>query len=54
MTIRLSFAALALALLPSVGMAECRGHNSSTSASSCMEGHVWDPVKAACVLQPSS
>ncbi len=53
MTIRLSFAALALALIPTFGLADCPGH-SSTSASSCMEGHVWDSVKGACVLQPSS
>ncbi len=53
MKIRLCFAALALALIPSLGSADCRGH-SSTSASSCMEGHVWDPVKGTCVLQPSS
>lgn len=53
MTIRLSFAVLALALIPTFGLADCPGH-SSASASSCMEGHVWDPVKAACVLQPSS
>lgn len=53
MTIRLSLAALALALIPSLAVAQCPGH-SSTSASSCMEGHVWDPVKGTCVLQPSS
>ena len=53
MTIRLSFAALALALIPTFGLADCPGHG-PTTASSCMEGHVWDPAKGTCIPQPSS
>jgi hypothetical protein len=55
MTFRITLATLALALLPTVAAAQgCHGEKKEISASSCMEGHVWDDVKGACVLQPSS
>jgi hypothetical protein len=55
MTGKLVLATMALALLPTLAVAQgCHGEKKEVSASSCMEGHVWDEAKGACVLQPSS
>lgn len=55
MTRKSALAALALALLPSLGLAQgCRGDLPDHTASSCMDGHVWDEAKGMCVEQPSS
>lgn len=55
MTKKITLAAMALALLPTFAVAQgCHGEKKEISASSCMEGHVWDETKGACVLQPSS
>lgn len=54
MKAKTAVATLALALLPALAMAEGCHDRSQISASSCMEGHVWDETKGACVPQPSS
>ena len=54
MKTRTAFATLALALLPSLGLAQGCHDKSEISASSCIEGHVWDEAKGTCVPQPSS
>lgn len=49
-----ALAALALVLVPAIaGAGGCRDH-SETSASSCIEGHVWDDVAGKCVAKPST
>lgn len=46
--------ALALVLVPAIaGAGGCRDH-SETSASSCIEGLVWDDVAGKCVAKPST
>ena len=48
-------AAIALALMPSLALAvRCSEGMPATTASSCIEGAVWDEAKGQCVLQPTS
>lgn len=55
MTLRLSFAALALALTPGLAAAMCSDKTPvQTTASVCAEGQVWDAGTQACVLKPAS
>lgn len=49
-----TLAALAIALLPTLSMAQCRGEHSDQTAASCMPGMVWDTVKGTCVENPTS
>lgn len=49
-----TFAALAIALLPALAFAECRGDKSDQTAASCMPGTSWDSAKGSCVENPSS
>ena len=49
-----TLAALALALLPGLAFAECRGGHSDQQAASCMPGTSWDETKGTCVEKPSS
>ena len=53
MKITLTVAALALSLAPAVAFAQCNQSKGDT-ASSCLPGYSWDPVKATCVATPSS
>ncbi|WP_395540403.1 hypothetical protein [Neotabrizicola sp. sgz301269] len=48
--------ALALAFSPALALAEgCHGTmKKDVTASSCIEGAVWDAEKGQCVVQPSS
>lgn len=53
MKIALTLAALALFAVPAMA-AGCSGKMKDESASSCMAGSTWDPVKGACTATPSS
>ncbi len=55
MTTKTTLAAIALALLPSLALAQGCGHGmKEETASSCKDGYVWDEGKGTCVVQPSS
>jgi hypothetical protein len=54
MKTKLSLAALALALFSSAALAQGCPHERQITASSCIEGMVWDMAKGTCVLQPTS
>ena len=47
-------AALAIALLPNLAIAQCRGEHTDQTAASCMPGMVWDGAKGTCVDKPTS
>jgi hypothetical protein len=49
-----TLAALAIALLPSLAFAQCRGEHTDQTAASCMPGMVWDGAKGTCVDKPTS
>jgi hypothetical protein len=49
-----TLAALAIALLPSLSFAQCRGEHSDQTAASCMAGMVWDTATGTCVEKPTS
>lgn len=54
MPLKTALAALALVLVPAIaGAGGCRDHV-ETSASSCMDGHVWEEVAGKCVANPST
>ncbi len=44
---------LVLASAPTLALATCGGHDKQ-SASSCMEGYVWDSTAQACVEKTTS
>jgi len=46
-------AAITLANIPTLALAACTGHE-ERSASSCMEGYVWDSSAQACVEKTTS
>jgi hypothetical protein len=54
MKIATTLAALLVALLPGLSMAQCRGEHADQTAASCMPGTTWDAVKATCIENPSS
>lgn len=58
MTARLLVLTLGLAASLAPGLAHagggCNSRMHDTTASSCMEGSVWDGAKGQCVPQPSS
>lgn len=54
MKLTTTFAALAVALLPSLALADCRGDKSDQTAASCMPGTTWDADKGGCVANPTS
>jgi hypothetical protein len=55
MKIALTLAALGLSLAPAVAFAGgCSDKMKDETASSCLPGYIWDPVKAACTATPSS
>ena len=53
MSLKLFFAAVALVISPSLAIAQCTGHSEQT-ASSCVEGFVWDGDAQACVALTNS
>ncbi len=46
-------AALVLANAPTLALAACSGHE-DRSASSCVEGYVWDSATRTCIEQSTS
>jgi hypothetical protein len=55
MTLKMTFAVIALTLAPGLAMAQCHGMKDvKITASACGEGMVWDTVAQSCVVQPSS
>jgi hypothetical protein len=55
MTLKLTFAVIALALAPGLAIAQCQERqNIKITASACGEGMVWDTAAQACVGKPSS
>ncbi|HMO07940.1 MAG TPA: hypothetical protein PKD10_09865 [Paracoccaceae bacterium] len=55
MTLRLSLAAMALALAPGLAAAMCSDDQYiKSTASACAEGQVWDAATQGCVLKPTS
>ena len=56
MKIALTLSALALALAPSLALADggCAGKMKNETASSCVLGYSWDQAAGACVATPSS
>jgi hypothetical protein len=52
-----TLAAIALSMTPGLALAGggCPGQKAKlTTASSCMQGYVWDEAKGTCVITPSS
>lgn len=54
MKIKLTLAALALALTPGLAAAACGHDREKITASACGEGQVFDAATQACVLKPTS
>lgn len=54
MKIALTLSALALSVAPALAYAGCSDKVKEETASSCMPGYTWDPVKATCTATPSS
>lgn len=54
MKIALTLSALALTAMPAMAYSGCSDKVKDETASSCMAGYTWDPVKAACTATPSS
>jgi hypothetical protein len=55
MTLKMTFAVIALALAPGLAFAQCdRMTGTKITASACGEGMVWDTVGQTCVAKPSS
>lgn len=55
MTLKMTFAVLALALAPGLAAARC-DHMTDVriTASACGEGMIWDATAQTCVAKPSS
>ena len=45
---------LALSVLPSLALADCRAHPLDQTAASCLPNMVWDEEKETCVPSPTS
>lgn len=54
MRLKTTLAALALAALPAVAVAECSWQHMKESATTCPEGSVLDATTGACVKQTTS
>ena len=55
MTLKMTFAAIALTLAPGLAAAQCDQMNDTKiTASACGEGMVWDTAAQTCVAKPSS
>lgn len=54
MKILATLSVLAMSVLPSLALADCRGEPLDQTAASCLPGMVWDEVKGTCVASPSS
>ena len=54
MKIALTLSALALSVAPAFAYAGCADKVKEETASSCLPGDTWDPVKATCTATPSS
>ncbi len=55
MTLRMTFAVLALTCAPAFAAPECdRMNDIKITASACGEGMVWDTAAQTCVAKPSS
>ncbi|MFD0981364.1 MULTISPECIES: hypothetical protein [Tropicimonas] len=54
MRLKTTLAALALAALPAVAVAECSWDHSNKSATTCPEGSVLDSTTGSCVKQTTS
>jgi hypothetical protein len=57
MNIKATLAVIALALSPTLALAEGGCHNEKAkeiTASSCMVGTTWDETKGTCVANPTS
>ena len=53
MKLKLTLAAVALALMPGIAAAQC-AWSASQSASQCGAGQVWDAENQTCTTPPSS
>jgi hypothetical protein len=55
MTLKMTFAVIALAIAPGLAAAQCvHMPDTRITASACGEGMVWDTVAQSCVDKPSS
>jgi hypothetical protein len=54
MKIALTLSALALFAAPAMAFGDCSGKMKDETASSCVAGTTWDPVKSACTANPTS
>ncbi|QYK39946.1 MAG: hypothetical protein KF887_10735 [Paracoccaceae bacterium] len=54
MKLKLTLAAIALALTPGLAAAMCKDGHTKITASACGEGQVYDAASGACVLKPTS
>ena len=54
MKIAVTLAAFALSIMPAMAYSGCADKVKEETASSCMPGYTWDPVKATCTATPSS
>ncbi len=55
MTLKMTFAVIALTLAPGLAAAQCVHDNAvKITASACGEGMVWDTAAQSCVANPSS
>ncbi len=52
MTLKMTLAIVAMALIPALASAQCRGDMKTQSSSACGEGQVWDTETQACVPKP--
>ncbi len=54
MKLKLTLAAVALALAPGMAAAMCSWEKTQKSASQCGAGQVWDADSQSCITPPSS
>jgi len=55
MTLKMTFAAIALTLAPGLAIAQCNEmKDTKITASACGEAMVWDTVSQSCVSKPTS
>ena len=54
MILRTTFAVIALALAPTLSLAQGCPHENMQSASQCAPGQVWDAAQQTCVAPVSS
>lgn len=54
MRVFVTLSVLALSVLPSLALADCRGQPLDQTAASCLPSMVWDDEQGRCVPQPSS